>query len=135
MPQREVARPAGDRNLHMRAYVLVRPGEIELRQIPRPTPGPDGVVVRIRAALTCGTDVKAFLRGHPKFPMPTRFGHEFAGELAAAGARVQGFHEGDAVMVVPTAPCGSCYYCDREQENLCPQVMENIVLGAYAEYI
>ena len=119
----------------MRAYVLVRPGEIEMRQIPRPTPGPDGVVVRIRAALTCGTDVKAFLRGHPKFPMPTRFGHEFAGELVAAGARVQGFHEGDAIMAVPTAPCGSCYYCGRKQENLCPQVMENIVLGAYAEYI
>lgn len=119
----------------MLAHVLLQPGEIVFRELPRPTPGPDDVVVRVRAALTCGTDVKAFLRGHPKFPMPTPFGHEFSGEIAAAGARVRGFREGDAVMAVPTAPCGACYYCQRQQENLCDTVMETMVLGAYAEYI
>jgi L-iditol 2-dehydrogenase len=119
----------------MRGHVLVRPGTIELRALPRPRPDPDGVVVRVRAALTCGTDLKAYLRGHPKFPMPTLFGHEFAGDLAELGAEVRGLHEGDAVMAVPTAPCGACYHCDRDQENLCAQVMDTMVLGAYAEYI
>lgn len=119
----------------MQAHVLVRPGELSLCEIPRPAPGPEDVVVRIRAALTCGTDVKAFLRGHPKFPMPTPFGHEFAGEIEAVGSRVRGFREGDPIMAVPTAPCGHCYYCHRQQENLCETVMETMVLGAYAEYI
>src|SRR6185369_4353873 len=121
--------------LLMRGYVLVRPGTLELRDLPRPRPDPDGVVVRVRTALTCGTDLKAYLRGHPKFPMPTPFGHEFAGELAEVGAEVRGLHEGDAVMAAPTAPCGDCYYCQREQENLCEQVMDTMVLGAYAEYV
>ncbi len=127
------ARP--ERGASMQAHVLVRPGEIAFRELPRPTAAPDEVVVRVRAALTCGTDVKAFVRGHPKFPMPTPFGHEFSGEIAEVGARVRGFREGDAVMAVPTAPCGHCYYCERQQENLCDTVMETMVLGAYAEYI
>ena len=119
----------------MRAHVLVQPGEIALRELPQPVPGPDEVVVRIRAALTCGTDVKAFLRGHPKFPMPTPFGHEFAGEVAAVGSNVRRWREGDPIMATPTAPCGHCYYCARRQENLCDTVMDTMVLGAYAEYI
>ncbi|MFQ5667017.1 MAG: zinc-binding dehydrogenase [Candidatus Binatia bacterium] len=119
----------------MQGHVLERPGEISFRELPRPAAGPDDIVVRVRAALTCGTDVKAFQRGHPKFPMPTPFGHEFSGEIAEIGARVRGFREGDAVLAVPTAPCGRCYYCERAQENLCETVMETMVLGAYAEYI
>lgn len=119
----------------MRAHVLVEPGKIELRDLPRPQPGPGEVIVRIRAALTCGTDIKAFRRGHPKFPMPTPFGHEFAGEIAAVGTGVTGIQEGDAVLATPTAPCGQCYFCERSQENLCDTVMETMVLGAYAEYI
>jgi len=119
----------------MRGTVLVRPGTIELREVPRPRPDADGVVVRVRAALTCGTDLKAFLRGHPKFPMPTLFGHEFAGELAEVGREVRGLHAGDPIMAAPTAPCGTCYFCARAQENLCEQVMDTMVLGAYAEYV
>jgi len=119
----------------MRAHVLVQPGEIELREMPRPRADDDGIVVRVRAALTCGTDVKTFLRGHPIFPTPTLFGHEFAGEVAEVGREVRGLREGDAVMAAPTAPCGRCYVCLREQENLCAQVTEQFVVGAFAEYV
>jgi len=119
----------------MHGHVLVRPGEIAFRELPRPVPGEHDIILRVRAALTCGTDVKAFVRGHPKFPMPTLFGHEFAGEVAEVGARVRTFREGDAIMAVPTAPCGQCYHCDRQQENLCETIMETMVLGAYAEYV
>ena len=119
----------------MRAHILLRPGELRLDEVERPRTDPDGIVVRIHAALTCGTDLKAFLRGHPKFPMPTPFGHEFAGEIAEVGSSVRGLREGDPIMAVPTAPCGRCYHCDRHQENLCASVMDDMVLGAYAEYI
>lgn len=119
----------------MRAHVLVRPGALELRELPLPRPDRDGVVVRVRAALTCGSDLKAYLRGHPKFPMPGPFGHEFAGELAEVGSEVRGLRPGDPIMAAPTAPCGDCYHCVRDQENLCEQVMDRMVLGAYAEYV
>ena len=131
------AQPANrrERALTMRAHVLVRPGRLELNDVPQPVPDAEDVVIRVRAALTCGTDLKNFLRGHPKFPVPMLLGHEFAGDIAAVGSRVRGLHEGDPVMLAPTAPCGMCFHCVREQENLCPQVMETMVHGAYAEYV
>lgn len=119
----------------MRTNLLVRPGEIALAEVERPSAGPGEVVVRVRAALTCGTDLKAFLRGHPKFPMPTPFGHEFSGEVAEVGPGVGSFHEGDAIMAVPTAPCGECYYCAHGDENLCDEVMNEYVLGGFGEYV
>lgn len=119
----------------MLAQLLLEPGKIDYREVETPVPGPGEVVVRVTTALTCGTDLKAFLRGHPKMPMPTLFGHEFAGDLASVGAGVEGFREGDAIMAVPTAPCKACYYCKHQQENLCTAVMDKMVLGAYAEYV
>jgi L-iditol 2-dehydrogenase len=130
-----VARAARTTSASMRAQVLVRPGELVLKELPRPAAGSGEVVVKVRAALTCGTDVKAFLRGHPKFPMPSPLGHEFTGELADVGAGVDGFRVGDAVMAVPSAPCGRCYHCVREQENLCGQLWEHYVWGGFAEYL
>ncbi len=119
----------------MLANILVRPGLMELRNVEKPTAGPGEVVVKVRAALTCGTDLKAFLRGHPKMPMPTLFGHEFSGEIAEKGRGVKSFREGDQIMSVHSAPCGNCYYCQRGQDNLCETTMARMVLGAYAEYI
>ncbi len=119
----------------MRAHVLVRPGVLELRELPMPRPNEDGIVIRVHTALTCGTDLKTYLRGHPKFPMPMRFGHEMAGDVVEVGGEVTGVRAGDAIMVAPTAPCGKCYLCQHEQENLCPQVMPNMVHGAYSEYL
>lgn len=119
----------------MRANLLVKPGQIELREIETPSPAEGEVVVKIRAALTCGTDLKTFLRGHPKFPLPTLFGHEFSGEIAQVGRSVRQFREGDKVMSAPSGPCGNCYYCKRNQENMCGVVMDNYTHGAYAEYI
>jgi L-iditol 2-dehydrogenase len=119
----------------MRAHVLVEPGKLEMQQVPMPEPEPGGVVIQVRSALTCGTDLKAFLRGHPKFPTPTLFGHEFSGIVAKTGKGVTKFREGDIVMSTHSAPCGECYYCKRGQENLCDTIMSTMVLGAYAEYI
>jgi L-iditol 2-dehydrogenase len=120
---------------YMQAVMLLGPKKLSCEELPLPRPGADEVVLKIDAALTCGTDLKAFLRGHPKWPMPTRFGHEYAGTIAARGKHVAGVREGDAVMLAPTAPCGSCFYCKRNQETLCVSLMETMVLGGYAEYL
>ena len=119
----------------MRVGVLVAPQRFEIREMPLPKPGPGDALLRVRAALTCGTDLKAYLRGHPKWPMPTPFGHEFAGEIAAVGRGVSGFREGDEVMATPTGPCNRCFWCERNQENLCESLMGEMVLGGYGEYL
>ncbi len=104
-------------------------------EVERPRPAAGEVVLRVRAALTCGTDLKTFLRGHPKFPTPTLFGHEYAGEVAEVGAGVKGVRPGDAVMAVPTGPCGQCYYCRHGDENLCETIMEEYALGGFGEFV
>jgi L-iditol 2-dehydrogenase len=117
----------------MKAAFLLAPGKLELRDIPEPVPGPGEVVVGIRVALTDGTDLKAFRRGHPKMPMPTRFGHEFAGDVRSVGAGVTKFKAGDRVVSVHSAPCGTCYWCRREEQELCATIMDRLLLGAYGE--
>src|SRR5579883_2474597 len=119
----------------MRSAILVEPGRIELREVPAPQAPPGGIVVRVRAALTDGTDLKTYRRGHPKMPMPTRFGHEFSGDVVAVGQGVTQFAPGDPVMCAHTAPCGRCYWCRHEQEELCEELMPAMLLGAYAELI
>ena len=74
-------------------------------------PETGGAVVRVRVALTDGTDLKAFRRGHPQMPLPARFGHEFSGDVAAIGAGVSAFAPGDPILSVHSAPCRACYWC------------------------
>lgn len=119
----------------MKQLFLRQPGDLVLRDAPTPQAGPGEVVVRVRAALTCGTDVKFFRRGHPKFPLPTPFGHEFSGDIVEVGAGVEGFAPGQPVMLAPTAPCGECDLCRRGYPNLCPQCMERLLLGAFSEFV
>ena len=119
----------------MLAAVLRRPGALELCETPVPEPGPGELVVRVEAALTCGTDVKTFQRGHPKFPLPSPLGHEFSGVVVAGGAGVREWREGDAIALVPTAPCGACRLCRRGRESVCPDAVGRMLLGAFAEYV
>ncbi len=119
----------------MLANILVEPGRIELREIGIPEPSTGEILVRIKAALTCGTDLKAFRRGHPVIPMPGVFGHEFSGIVAATGKGVKGFREGDGIMAVHSAPCLECKYCKKNLYNLCEKIMDTKILGAFAEYI
>lgn len=118
----------------MRSLILEQPGRLVLRDVPIPEPGPGEVLLRVRAATTCGTDLKAFRRGHPQIPMPGPLGHEYSGEVVAAGEGAP-FRVGDAVMGVHSAPCRHCFWCGRGQENLCESIMATKVLGTYAEYL
>jgi L-iditol 2-dehydrogenase len=118
----------------MRAAFLTAPKTLEWRDDPTPHAGPGEVVVRVRAALTCGTDLKTFRRGHPKLAFGP-FGHEAAGDVIEAGPGVAGFAPGDPVMWVQTAPCGTCRNCRAGRENLCAHLTDDMALGAYAEAI
>ncbi len=115
--------------------ILVREGIIELEDTPLPEPAPGEVLIRVKTAMTCGTDLKAYLRGHKLIPMPGPFGHEYAGEVVAVGDDVNNFKIGDEVMGVHSAPCMSCDYCNREAFNLCETIMNTKVLGSYAEFL
>lgn len=115
--------------------VLTGPEAIEIRQVEVPRPGPGEIILKIGAATTCGTDVKVFKRGgHPRMlHVPTLFGHEMAGTVAATGPDVEGFKEGDRVVVANSASCGTCDYCIRGRENLCEDLI--YLNGAFAEYV
>ncbi len=119
----------------MNQLYLRNPEDLTLRDAPMPEAGAGELVVKVRGALTCGTDVKTYRRGHPKFPMPTPFGHEFSGDIAQVGEGLQDWSVGEPVMLAPTAPCGSCSDCARGLHNLCPFCMEGLILGAFSEYV
>ncbi len=89
----------------------------------------------MKAALTCGTDVKVFLRGyHARMIVPPAvFGHELAGDIVEVGEDVTRYRPGQRVVAANSAPCYACYYCLRGAENLCENLLFNN--GAYAEYI
>ncbi|HVN91687.1 MAG TPA: alcohol dehydrogenase catalytic domain-containing protein [Candidatus Binataceae bacterium] len=118
-----------------RQAMLVEPRHLEVREITTPHPGPGELLLKVECALSCGTDLKSFRRGHPLFPMPAPIGHEFSGIVAEVGEGVAKFREGDAVMAAPTAPCGNCFYCSRGQENLCADAIGRMILGSYADYL
>jgi L-iditol 2-dehydrogenase len=115
--------------------LLLRPGHIAFSEAEVPNPRRGELLVRVKAALTCGTDLKAFERGHPVIPMPGPFGHEFSGVVEEAGPGVRRFKNGDAVMAVHSAPCLACPYCSRRLYHLCEHIMERKVLGAFGEYV
>jgi len=113
---------------------LTAPRTIEWRDSKTPAPRAGEVVVRVRAALTCGTDLKTYRRGHPKLGYGP-FGHEASGDVVAVGAGVERFSPGDAVMWVQTAPCGTCERCAAGDENLCVRLFDEIALGAYGDLL
>ncbi len=117
----------------MSACVLHGKEDVRLEKIPVPKPQAGELLVRVEAALTCGTDLKVFLRGYHErmIQPPAVFGHEFAGEVVASeNGR---FQPGTRIVAANSAPCGYCYFCDLNKPNLCSDLL--FVNGAYAEYI
>lgn len=129
-----ISEGSGEVPLTMQALVLEQPGRISLQRVEVPRPGQGEVLIRVAAATTCGTDLKAYLRGHPQIPMPGMFGHEYSGVVVEVGDGAP-FRVGQSVMGVHSAPCQMCYWCAEGQENLCESIMATKVLGTYAEYL
>ncbi len=119
----------------MQAAVLHGREDIRIEQVPVPEAATGELVVRVGAALTCGTDLKVFRRGyHARMIVPPAlFGHELAGTIVEVGEGVTDFAPGDRVVALNSAPCGQCYFCLHGQENLCDDLLFNN--GAYAEFI
>lgn len=119
----------------MKAVLFYGPENIKYEDV-RIRPLQKGeVLVKIMSALTCGTDVKTYRRGHPVLikSIPSGFGHEFSGVVEKLGEGVTKFSVGDRVVAANSAPCGECFFCKREEYNLCENL--NLLNGAYAEYI
>jgi L-iditol 2-dehydrogenase len=119
----------------MTAAVLYGREHLEIEKVGVPQLEAGDVLVRVKAALTCGTDVKVFRRGyHARMIVPPAlFGHELAGDIVGLGAGVDPSRLGQRVVAANSAPCGECFYCTRGKENLCEDLLFNN--GAYAEYI
>ena len=119
----------------MKAIQFYAPEDIRYEEVPIQEPQKGEVLVKIMAALTCGTDVKTFRRGHPVLikSVPSGFGHEFSGVVAKLGEGVTNFKVEDRVVAANSAPCGECFFCKKGQYNLCENLQ--FLNGAYAEYI
>jgi L-iditol 2-dehydrogenase len=106
----------------VKAALLYAPGDLRVEEVPRPEPGPDDVLVQIEVALTDGTDLKTFRRGHPVLAResPAPFGHEFCGIV-----------DGRRVVAANSAPCGACDGCARGEQ--CRDL--SFLAGAYADWI
>jgi L-iditol 2-dehydrogenase len=121
----------------MKAAMFYDIGDVRYEETDVPEIGPGDILVKVGTALTCGTDVKTFKRGHPVLIQnaPTPFGHEYAGTVEEVGKDVKRFHTGMRVVATNSAPCGTCFFCKRGKPNLCNQLKTSLVNGAYAEYI
>jgi len=119
----------------MMAAVLYGKEHLQVEPVAVPKIDIGDILVRVKVALTCGTDVKVFRRGyHARMIVPPAvFGHELAGDVVAVGEEVRNFSVGQRVVAANSAPCGECFFCKRGLENLCEDLLFNN--GAYAEYI
>jgi L-iditol 2-dehydrogenase len=110
----------------VRALRFYGPGDLRLEEVPEPDPAEGDVLVEIEVALTDGTDLKTFRRGHPRLleVLPSPFGHEFCGIDVATGKRV---------VAANSAPCGHCPACQAGDETLCRNL--EFLNGAYAELL
>lgn len=119
----------------MDAAVLCGAEDLRMERTDVPTAGSGEVIVKVAAALTCGTDLKVYKRGyHARMgKAPFAFGHELAGTIAEVGQGITDFAVGDRVAPMNSAPCGQCYWCGKAQPNLCDDLLFNN--GAYAEYL
>ncbi len=119
----------------MLAALLYGQEDLRLETIEPPFPAAGEVVIEVLAATTCGTDLKVWRRGgHAKMlKPPTLFGHEGAGRIIALGDGVADWKIGDRVVANNSAPCMDCFFCQRQEYSLCPNITWNN--GTFAEYL
>jgi len=119
----------------MKAAMLYGVKDLRIEDVDVPEVKAGEVLVRVKAATTCGTDLKIFQRGYVEkvIRLPTIFGHEWAGEVVEVGEGLDWPKKGMRVRAGNSAPCLHCKMCQKDKYNLC----ENMIWlwGAYAEYI
>ncbi len=120
----------------MKAVRLEATGKLFLREVEKPVPGPDDLLVRVEACGICGTDRHLFLGEFPSHP-PVTLGHEFAGIIEAVGSEVSGFRPGMRVTGDPNIACGRCEECHNGRVNLCRNLQAIGIHkdGGFADYV
>jgi L-iditol 2-dehydrogenase len=124
----------------MRAAVLHAAYDLRVEEVPVPTPGPEDVLVRVRACGICASDVHYFVHGRIGqyvVEQPMIVGHELAGDVVAVGPAVRSLAVGARVALEPGVTCGRCQMCKSGRYNLCPDVSffaTPPVQGAMSEY-
>lgn len=119
----------------MKAALLHGVKDLRIQDVDVPEVGHGEVLVKVKTATTCGTDIKIYQRGYVSgvIKLPTVFGHEWAGDIVDAGEGVTWLKKGMRIRAGNSSPCLRCYMCQRGQYNLCEDMMW--LWGAYAEYI
>src|SRR5436309_8182587 len=119
----------------MMAAVLYGREDLKIEKVEIPAVGAEDLLVRVKVAVTCGTDFKVRRQGHHArmITPPALFGHELAGIVEEAGEAVRHrFRRGMRVVAANSAPCNECFFCLKDRANLCEDLVFNN--GAYAEY-
>ena len=126
---------SGSNKNTMKCAVFYGPLDVRIESVPLPVPADSDMLVKVQAALTCGSDLKTYRRGHPTMiKPPSPFGHEFAGKVVQVGKKIRAdIKTGDRVVSANTAPCGFCYYCKLGRESMCENL--EYLNGAYSQYI
>src|SRR5215217_4452465 len=101
----------------MRAYRLSAPGQAEVVDLPEPRPGHGEVLLQVRAAGVCRTDLALLRSGAGR--LPVTLGHEIVGDVIEAGPEAEGRAAGTTVAVYELIGCGRCAACARGEDNLC----------------
>lgn len=120
----------------MLQQVMTAPGEIIFREIPKPEPAADEVVVKIMKIGICGSDIHVYHGKHPFTKYPVTQGHEVSGRIVSVGSEVLGLTVGQKVTIEPQVYCGKCYPCRHGKYNLCEElkVMGFQTTGTASEY-
>jgi (R,R)-butanediol dehydrogenase / meso-butanediol dehydrogenase / diacetyl reductase len=104
----------------VKAAVFRAPGDVRIEPVPEPgPPGPGELLIRVSKAALCGTDSAEWAHGPLLARPPVVLGHEFTGEVAAAGAEADGFPVGTRVVSGAGISCGRCAWCTAGRTNLC----------------
>lgn len=123
----------------MKAIQLFGKEDIRMTEVPIPEIGEEEMLLQVKAASICGTDVRMLKNGYKNVSPenPLTLGHEFAGIIAKVGAKVQGYREGQKVSVAPNIGCGTCDLCVSGQTHLCSdyQAFGVTMDGGFAEYV
>lgn len=120
----------------MKAMRLEATGRLFTREIDKPTPGLDELLVKVEACGVCGTDRHLFKGEFPCTP-PVTLGHEFSGIVEQLGAGVTGFAIGDRITGDPNIACGRCSHCVNGRVNLCRNLRAIGIHrdGGFADYV
>lgn len=121
--------------MKMKAVRYYAPNDIRYEEVKIPELQEGEILVQVKSALTCGTDVKTYRRGHPVLikKTPSGFGHEFSGVVVKKDDEVKNLNIGDRVVCANSAPCGECFHCRKNEFELCENL--DLLNGAYAQYI